>query len=306
MIISPPAPHEPAATAAARDPGAAYGAAAESRSQFDADLMQLSPRQAEAVVRLMEAAPLVRRRYQFFVWSQNQLHPLLQHQVLVCGAYARQRKALVFDVFNSVVLAPGLLSALTDGAGALLRAISSAWIEGQGRPLRLDLRLLQGDALRQAAVLTEAHGVQTLLVHGVSRPQRLAEIESLFIFAGAPDEVGIDQSARHVELLLPHLHSTWQRVCVVEAEAPQPAATRLQPARRPVGEARPVITERECQILLWVRDGKSNQQIGEVLGISPLTVKNHVQKILRKLGAANRAQAVALAMRAGLLGDGNP
>jgi DNA-binding CsgD family transcriptional regulator len=57
-----------------------------------------------------------------------------------------------------------------------------------------------------------------------------------------------------------------------------------------------VITEREREILVWVRDGLSNQQISEKLGISALTVKNHIQKILRKLGAANRAQAVAMAM----------
>jgi len=56
------------------------------------------------------------------------------------------------------------------------------------------------------------------------------------------------------------------------------------------------ITSREREILQWVRDGLSNQQISEKLGISALTVKNHVQKILRKLGAANRAQAVAKAM----------
>jgi DNA-binding NarL/FixJ family response regulator len=48
-----------------------------------------------------------------------------------------------------------------------------------------------------------------------------------------------------------------------------------------------------------VQEGKSNQDIGEILNISPLTVKNHVQKILRKLNVRNRAQAVskATAMR---------
>ena len=52
-----------------------------------------------------------------------------------------------------------------------------------------------------------------------------------------------------------------------------------------------------------MREGKSNQQIGDQLGISVLTVKNHVQKILRKLGASNRAQAVAMAMTQNLLGS---
>ena len=55
------------------------------------------------------------------------------------------------------------------------------------------------------------------------------------------------------------------------------------------------------QVLCWVRDGMNNQEIGVQLGIGPLTVKNHVQKILRKLGAANRAQAVARAMNMNLL-----
>jgi DNA-binding NarL/FixJ family response regulator len=67
---------------------------------------------------------------------------------------------------------------------------------------------------------------------------------------------------------------------------------------------KPAVTEREREILMWVRDGMSNQQISEKLGISALTVKNHVQKILRKLGAANRAQAVGKAMNMNLLGGG--
>jgi len=53
-----------------------------------------------------------------------------------------------------------------------------------------------------------------------------------------------------------------------------------------------------------VRDGMSNQQIGVKLGISALTVKNHVQKILRKLQASNRAQAVSKAISMKLLGAG--
>ena len=66
----------------------------------------------------------------------------------------------------------------------------------------------------------------------------------------------------------------------------------------------PRVTPREAQILSWVREGKNNQEIGIELGISALTVKNHIQKILRKLGASNRAHAVALAMQLRLLDEG--
>ena len=60
-----------------------------------------------------------------------------------------------------------------------------------------------------------------------------------------------------------------------------------------------LLTPREQQILQWIYHGKSNIEIGMILGISPLTVKNHVQKTLRKLNVLNRTQAVgkALALR---------
>src|SRR5467141_3680173 len=59
------------------------------------------------------------------------------------------------------------------------------------------------------------------------------------------------------------------------------------------------LTPREREILEWIYRGKSNIEVGMILKISPLTAKNHVQKILRKLGVLNRTQAVgkALALR---------
>ena len=45
--------------------------------------------------------------------------------------------------------------------------------------------------------------------------------------------------------------------------------------------------------LNWVSEGRTNSEIAEILTISSFTVKNHVQRILKKLDAANRAEAVA-------------
>jgi DNA-binding CsgD family transcriptional regulator len=47
------------------------------------------------------------------------------------------------------------------------------------------------------------------------------------------------------------------------------------------------------QQLQWLREGKSNEEIGRLLGISALTVKNHLQRLYRQLGVNNRAHAVA-------------
>lgn len=60
------------------------------------------------------------------------------------------------------------------------------------------------------------------------------------------------------------------------------------------------LTQRECDVLRLVAGGRDNQSIGAELYISPSTVKHHVAAILDKLGASNRAQAAAEAVRIGL------
>lgn len=62
---------------------------------------------------------------------------------------------------------------------------------------------------------------------------------------------------------------------------------------------------REVEVLTWVSHGKSNEDIGTIMSISKLTVKNHVQKILRKLEVTNRAQAVRKGFEIGLLNHGS-
>jgi DNA-binding CsgD family transcriptional regulator len=61
------------------------------------------------------------------------------------------------------------------------------------------------------------------------------------------------------------------------------------------------LTERELEILDWIKLGKSNADIGEILNISSKTVEYHVAKILSKLGASNRIAAVVIALRHGLI-----
>ena len=62
------------------------------------------------------------------------------------------------------------------------------------------------------------------------------------------------------------------------------------------------LTPRESEVLTRVSFGWSNTEIGDDLAISPDTVKTHVQNVLNGLGAHNRAHAVGIALRTGLLG----
>ena len=61
------------------------------------------------------------------------------------------------------------------------------------------------------------------------------------------------------------------------------------------------LSRRELQVLQLVAAGQTNKEIGGSLYLSPGTVKAHLDSIYRKLGASDRAQAVATALRRGLL-----
>jgi transcriptional regulator EpsA len=256
-------------------------------------------RSGEYLVRLLEASIEVQRRHQFFTWASNQLHVLAPHRVLVCGHYDRGQRALHFDCFYGVPLSTDSVQVLGDAGGALLRAACAAWVEGFGNPLAVELARFSGEAGEEAERLARETDCPLLLIHGQSRPQRIDEVEGLYVLV-CRDQVGVALQLRLLRMIVPTLHAVWRRVqlnhAVVTARAQE-----AEPARRPAARANRVITEREAEILDWVRQGMSNQQIAERLHISPLTVKNHMQKLLRKLGAGNRAQAVAMAIAQNLL-----
>ena len=61
------------------------------------------------------------------------------------------------------------------------------------------------------------------------------------------------------------------------------------------------LSKREREILQKVADGATTRQVASDLGISPHTVKTHLERIFEKLGAKDRAQAVAIAIRMGIV-----
>ena len=57
-----------------------------------------------------------------------------------------------------------------------------------------------------------------------------------------------------------------------------------------------VLSERECEVVEWLKQGKSNWEVAQLMEISEDTVKYHMKSIMRKLNVVNRVQAVARVM----------
>ena len=71
--------------------------------------------------------------------------------------------------------------------------------------------------------------------------------------------------------------------------------------RRELAFSDPILSPREIEILRMIAEGLGNKEIASKLSISDHTVKFHISSIFAKLGAANRAEAVTLGIRQGLI-----
>jgi len=79
-----------------------------------------------------------------------------------------------------------------------------------------------------------------------------------------------------------------EQMLLMQPRAAHAAARRLSTA---------ALTTRETEVLSWIAKGKTNRDVGEILGLSHRTVNKHLEHIFEKLGVETRAAAAALASR---------
>ena len=133
--------------------------------------------------------------------------------------------------------------------------------------------------------LVAAHpGANVVMLAGNNDHERLAEA----LAGGARGYLTKDASVEELCAALAHVFDA-------AAQPRHPAAS----AQTHVID--PPLTERERQVLDGMSRGKTNNEIGRELFLSEDTVKTHARRLFRKLGVNDRAQAVALGFRSGLV-----
>ena len=249
----------------------------EGDGSSQADFLQI-----ESIVLNLDASLRVHSRAHFFSWTQGLLQSLIRHDLLVCTQCQGKPPVYRADGFSMTAPDPSVLSDSFVRDASVAPALLRAWEERRFQPVTVDAKTSSFAAGGFAREL-ERMGATQLLVHGLHDADGRAI--SLFTFACRPGGVGARQLYL-AQLLAPAMHAAWVRTQATRAPGGVPEKTSGQG----------VLTVREQDILKWIYLGKSNYEIGAILKISPLTVKNHVQKILRKLNVVNRTQAIGKAL----------
>jgi transcriptional regulator EpsA len=246
-------------------------------------LAALDSLEVESLVVNLDTSLKVHASHHFFNWSQGSLQSLIRHELLICVLGNCEPASFHVESFSTAALDLARFNGVLRQDAGVVAQFVRAWEENHRRPLIHEA--VADGPLGSSALARELDriGASSLIVHGTCDAS--GRVASFFIFACRPGAAGIKQ-AYLAELLVPLLHSAWVRTQLnwsAVSAGVKPAVTNL-------------LTSREIEILKWLYHGKSNIEIGMILTISPLTAKNHVQKILRKLNVLNRTQAVGKAL----------
>lgn len=227
-----------------------------------------------------EAAVRVRKRCDFFSWVQGVFQGLIAHDLLICALARPGARSYSMEWMSSHPVDAQTLSQLCSLSDGLVYRLMSLWEARGKQPLMIGTQQagspLESMIVEEMARLFLYH----VAAHGV--PDLQGNACTFFCFATFRGDVDKAVAAR-LRLVVPYLHCGWMRA-VSESGQQEPV--------NPI-QVREALTLREIEILRWLEQGKSNAEIARILEISHLTVKNHVQRILRKLVVQNRTQAAA-------------
>lgn len=245
----------------------------------------LSAEEAACFMRVVTQSADIRRHVDLYHWLAGDVQRLLPHEMLLTAWGDFSAWNVKVDLVSGL---PGVRTAALAQCPLepLLREVYARWVDGGRNPLFLKAgETRAGRNACPCAVHTALRTMRTLLVHGVA--DKRSEQESFFVaftsgcFAKGRSLAGFLSG---LEPLLAQIDAAFRKV------TPYPLRdSRIGAAHANVLD----LSSREIDVLEAICRGKTNLDIATALAISPFTVKNHVQRIFRKIGVTNRTQAAA-------------
>lgn len=227
----------------------------------------------------------VRTHFEFMLWSQGNVQEFLPHDVMIAAWGDFSLGLISFDVVSPL---PNIRTTQVQHAKLvpLLKRLFNYWNENGGTPLSMRMKhgLFAENQFGFDQLGEDFIKMRSGMVHAIKDSR--GRHDCLYILLSASDELSIS-SRTMLEALLPYVDCTLRQIEPIAIEQPKPAVVdRME-------ENFGTLSTREHEIMDWVRNGKTNYEIGMILDISAFTVKNHLQRIFKKLDVLNRAQAVA-------------
>lgn len=243
-----------------------------------------TPPPPETLLRIMKDSLAIQSHVQLLLWMQGNFQEALPHDAMISFSGAHGGETFHYDIVSPL---PGLRTSQIPASTIhnFRVEIHQRWSKGNGKAATAYLENGIGEYFFINSDKSELHYIKHAIFHAI--PDTRFKVDHLYIMLrkdGSFSEV----ERKHFELLLPHVDAAVRKIDslpVIEAE-------RVTPPILLSALLKSGLSTREIEILEWVRNGKTNIEIGMILDISSFTVKSHLQRIFRKINVSNRAQAV--------------
>jgi transcriptional regulator EpsA len=223
----------------------------------------------------------IHSHFDLLLWLQGDIQQYIPHKMMIAAWGDFSSGALHIDVVSPL---PGLrtVKVATENLTGLFSNLFKYWENNAKSPfsLNMDKGLFNNQTLNCSDTRAQLQKMKLALVHGI-KDLRGGQ-DCLYVFIDTAEKMPI-RARKMASVLLPYIDSALRQLEHL------PEQLHREPT---AGELASLLSSRESEIMDWVKRGKTNQDIGMILNISAFTVKNHLQRIFKKLDVLNRAQAV--------------
>jgi DNA-binding CsgD family transcriptional regulator len=223
--------------------------------------------------RLAALAADVYTRAQLREWVRGPLREMLPHQHALLAFGRRHSLGLKLDDLVAVDLPESYMAAIQDAPDVLESPALERWFILR-EPVRISVDMLFPQYGAKWSDNFQLHGMRDVIVDG-HLLRGATNVTLLKLYNCSPQVVASLSVIR--ETLLATLNEIWTRIAQVEA------LTRTDKLR--IVQA---LSPAEKEIIYWLKFGKTNSEIAQILGKSEHTIKTQIHKTLIKTGAVNR------------------
>ena len=249
--------------------------------------MTLEGEEPSRLASVVDSSLRVSNEQQFFSWVQSDVQYLLSHEILICGITSGSDSRMRCYRFSSTrYFKLEHFNAVCDPVNGLFTLMMSL-TRNSGGPCMLAPGVSIGGCDKAWLPLLDTCELRNVAAYGQRGMD--GQLKSYFLFARIGDELN-PRIMYILEVLVPILEATFSRVISQQGIKTQTYFPNAM-----------LLSKRETQVLHFLMAGKTNQVIAEELYLSPLTVKNHVQNIMKKLKVKTRGHAVTRGLKMGLL-----
>lgn len=232
----------------------------------------------QQITRLNALAADVYTRAQLREWVRGPLREILPHQHALLAFGRRHSLGIKLHDLVAVDLPESYMAAIQDAPDVLESPALERWFILR-EPIRISVDMLFPQYGAKWSDNFQLHGMRDVIVDG-HLTRGAANVTLLKLYNCSPQVVATLSTIR--EDLLATLNEIWARIAQVEA------LTRTDKLK--IVQA---LSPAEKEIIYWLKFGKTNSEIAQILGKSEHTIKTQIHRTLAKTGAVNRT-ALAL------------